>query len=149
MLSFFWNGACKTQADGPGRTGVGGGVGSWILHSHLSAGLPAPSLRVLRIFRNMRSALGNGTAWQGSRPLQRCCWSGSGFLPTCLPSSFWGRRCFGSPSFGACMWVGHIWVPWGLSSLTGLTLAISCLWPSSGSPGGGASVLQRLRVSYS
>lgn len=42
---------------------------------------------VLRLFRNMRSALGNEAAWRVSRQLQRCCLSGSGFPLTRLPSS--------------------------------------------------------------
>lgn len=47
---------------------------------------------VLSLFRNMRSAPGNEAAWRGARQLQRCCLSGSGFLLTCLPSSFEGQE---------------------------------------------------------
>ena len=57
---------------------------------------------VLRLFRNMRSALGNEAAWRVSRQLQRCCLSGSGFPLTRLPSSREGQEVLWLPP------------PWGL-----------------------------------
>lgn len=110
---------------------VGRAVGA--LHSHFSEWLQLPG--VLRLFRNMRSALGNEAAWQASRQLQRCCLSGSGFLLPCLPNS--GRKCW-------ALEVGEVLLGMsGLSALTALTLSILCLRPRS-ETGDGAPALWEL-----
>lgn len=92
---------------------------------------------VLSLFRNMRSAPGNEAAWRGARQLQRCCLSGSGFLLTCLPSSFEGQEEQWLPQPWAWRWARCFGACQGHTSAMVWTLSVSHLWPSSGVLGTG------------
>ena len=93
---------------------------------------------VLRLFRNMRSAPGNEAAWQGSRRLQRCCLSGSGFPWPACQAPVKGRKCSDCPSptqpWGLEVpgaW-RHIWAHQGFTSVNSLdfvpSLVSNCLY---------------------
>lgn len=55
----------------------------------------------------MRSAPGNEAAWRGSRQLQRCCLSGSGFPRPACQAPLRGRKCSDGPKPTR---------PWGLEA---------------------------------